>query len=158
MKSHFFARCAARVAAVCAAAACAGCLTMQVPERFLVVERGPGVLRAITPEESKIWARDFDDETKATLAFWKDAVKADLVKNRGYTLINESQIQDGAGHQGLLMTLEATLGGRPVRELLAVFVIDGVCSNTVRVAEYVADKDAFDAEVEGVKKSLTTLH
>ena len=145
-------------ATVALAVGASGCLTMQVPERFLVVERGCGVLRAITPEESKIWARDFDDETKASLAFWKDAVKADLIKNRGYTLIAESQIQDGGGRQGMLMTLEATLGGRPVRELLAVFVIDGVFSNTVRVAEYVADKDAFEAEVEGVKKSLTTLH
>lgn len=151
MKTRFF-------FVVAAACALSGCLTMQAPDRFLIVERGPGVLRAITPEESKIWARDFDDETKATLAFWKDAVKADLIKNRGYTLVGESQIQDGGGHQGLLMTLEATLGGRPVRELLAVFVIDGVFSNTVRVAEYVADKEAFDVEVEGVKKALTTLH
>jgi hypothetical protein len=144
--------------AMVAAVACAsGCLTMQVPERFLVVERGPGLLRAITPEESKIWARDFDDETQASLSFWKDAVKADLVKNRGYTLIDEGAITDGAGRQGMVMTLEATLGGRPVRELLAVFVIEGVFSNTIRVAEYVADKDAFVAEADGVKTALSTL-
>ena len=134
-----------------------GCLTMQVPERFLVIESGPGVLRALTPEESKIWVRDFDDDTKGTTTFWKDALKADLLKNRGYTLINESQVVDGGGHSGTMLTLEATLGGRPVRELLAVFVIPGLFSNTIRVAEYVADKEAFDGEVEGVKQGLTTL-
>ncbi|MDP2342641.1 MAG: hypothetical protein Q8O67_16910 [Deltaproteobacteria bacterium] len=147
-----------RFAVVVAVVAClSGCLTMQVPERFLVIESGPGVLRALTPEESKIWVRDFDDDTKGSATFWKDALKADLIKNRGYTLINESQLQDGGGRQGIILTLEATLGGRPVRELMAVFVIPGLFSNTIRVAEYVADKEAFDAEVEGVKQGLTTL-
>jgi hypothetical protein len=130
---------------------------MQVPERFLVIERGPGVLRALTPEESKIWVRDFDDDTKGSATFWKDALKADLIKNRGYTLINEAELSDGGGHKGIVLTLEATLGGRPVRELMGVFVIPGMFSNTIRVAEYVADKEAFDAEVEGVKQGLTTL-
>ena len=154
LKSAFYGCCFCVVAAGLFGS---GCLTMTTPDRFLVVERGPGVLRAITPEESKIWARDFDDDTKASLTFWKDALKADLIQNRGYTLINESQLQDGGGRQGLLLTLETTLGGRPVRELLAVFVLEGLFSNTVRVAEYVADKDAFDKEVEGVTQALTTL-
>ena len=145
------------VVVVVVVACLSGCLTMQVPERFLVIERGPGVLRALTPEESKIWVRDFDDDTKGSATFWKDALKADLIKNRGYTLLNESQLQDGGGRQGIILTLEATLGGRPVRELMGVFVIPGLFSNTIRVAEYVADKEAFDAEVEGVKQGLTTL-
>lgn len=135
-----------------------GCVSLAVPERFLVVERGPGLLRALTPEESKIWVRDFDDDTKASLSFWKDALKADLVDNRGYTLIEEGAAKDGDGHDGLTMTLEAMLSGRPVRELLTVFVLPGTFGNTVRVVEYVADKDAFAKEVEGVKQSLSTLH
>ncbi len=140
------------------AACLAGCLTMQVPERFIVIERGPGLLKALTPEESRIWVRDFDDDTQASIAFWKDALKADLLKNRGYTLVKESPVQDGAGRQGMALTLEATLGGRPVRELMAVFVIPGFLSNTIRVAEFVTDKEAFDAEVAGVAQALTTLH
>ena len=49
------------------------------------------------------------------MAFWKDALKADLIKNRGYTLINESQLQDGGGHQGTILTLETRSppGGQP---------------------------------------------
>lgn len=144
-------------ASVAACLALSGCLTMQVPERFLVVDRGVGTLRALTPEDSKIWVRSFDDETKASLAFWKDALKADLIGNRGYTLIDETTIQDGDGHDGILLTLEATLGGQPVRELLAVFVIPGVFDHTIRVAEYVADKAAFEAEAPAVKTALTTL-
>ena len=56
------------------------------------------------------------------------------------------------------MVLETTLSGRPVRELLAVFVVPGWWSNTIRVVEYVADKEAFTTEVEGVRTSLGTLH
>ena len=142
---------------LCAVASSTACVSMQVPERFLVVERDCGSLRALTPEESKLWVRDFDDDTKAALPFWKDALKADLIENRGYTLIEEGAINDGAGHEGITMTLEVTLSGRPVREQLSVFVLPGMFGNTVRVVEYVADKDAFDKEVTGVKAAIATL-
>lgn len=137
----------------------AGCVSfqLQVPQRFLVVEHEGKTLKALTPDESKIWVRDFDDDTFGSLAFWKEALTGDLVKSRGYRLVSEAAVVDGAGRTGASFVLETTLGGRVVRELLAVFVVPGTCANTIRVLEFVADKDAFDAEVGGVTASLTTL-
>ena len=136
-----------------------GCVSfqLQVPQRLLVVEHEGNTLKALTPDESKIQVRDFDDDTFGTLAFWKEALTNDLVKSRGYRLVSEAPVVDGAGRAGASFVLETTLGGRVVRELMAVFVVPGTCANTIRVLEFVADKEPFDAEVEGVKASLVTL-
>jgi len=136
-----------------------GCATLQmdVPDRFLVIEEEGDSLKAMTPEESKIWVRDFDDDTFGSLTFWRDAVKGDLLKGRGYTLVEETSVKDGYGNDGVALVVETTLSGRPVKELLAVFIVPGWFSNTIRVAEFVADKAAFDTELAGVKSSLSTL-
>lgn len=130
---------------------------LQVPQRFLVVEHEGRTLKALTPDESKIWVRDFDDDTFGSLAFWKEALTGDLVKSRGYRLVSEAPVVDGAGRAGASLVLETTLGGRVVRELMAVFVVPGTCANTIRVLEFVADKEAFEAELAGVQASLSTM-
>ncbi|HEY1100305.1 MAG TPA: hypothetical protein VGF99_15310, partial [Myxococcota bacterium] len=131
------------IAAAVVVSAGSGCatITMTPPERFLVVEEECDSLKAMTPEESKIHVRDFDDDTRGSLTFWRDAVKADLMKQRGYLLLDESAVKDGLGNEGIALTMESTIGGRTVKELLAVFIIEGWFSNTIRVAEFVADKE-----------------
>lgn len=142
---------------VLALASATSCVTMTPPDRFLVVDEGGDYLKAITPEESKLWLRDFPDEDKGGLAFWKDALKADLKDNRGYIVISEGEVKDGAGTPGHEMVLESTVNGRTVRELLALFVYAGWFDDTIRVVEYVAEKDTFEEEVAGVRASLSTI-
>ncbi len=146
------------VAALLLALAAAGaCVSLEPPARFLVTDRSCDQLKAITPEESKLWVRRFDDEDRGGLDFWKDALKSDLKDNRGYVLLSEGAATDGTGAAGQVLTLETTVNGRPVRELLAVFVRPGLCADSIWVLEYVAPKDVFDKEVEAVKASLPTL-
>jgi hypothetical protein len=143
--------------AVIALTLAASCVTMTPPERFLVVDEGGDYLKAITPEESKLWLRDFPDADKGGLAFWRDALKADLKDNRGYIVISEGDVKDGAGTPGHELVLESTVNGRTVRELLALFVYAGWFDDTIRVVEYVAEKDTFEKEVAGVRASLSTI-
>lgn len=133
------------------------CVSLEPPARFLVTDRSGDQLKAITPEESKLWVRRFDDEDKGGLEFWRDALKGDLKDNRGYLLLGEAPATDGTGAAGHSMTLETMVNGRPVRELIAVFVRPGLLGDSIWVVEYVAPKDVFDNEVEGVRASLSTL-
>ena len=133
------------------------CVTFTPPERFLVVDESGSELKAITPEESKLWIRDFDDDDRGGLAFWRDALREDLKVNRGYVVVSEGEAKDGAGTVGHELVLESTVNGRTVRELLVLFVYPGMFSDTIRVVEYVAEKPAFEKEVAGVRASLTTL-
>ncbi len=148
---------AAIALAVVALGSSACALTMKVPDRFLVVENEWGSLRALTPEESKLWVREFDDDSKGTLTFWRDALKGDLVQSRGYTPVEEASITDGDAREGVAMVFETSLSGRPLREFMAVFVVPGFFSNTIRVAEYVTDKGTFEGEVDGVRAAIATL-
>lgn len=134
-----------------------GCVSLEAPARFLVTDRSGDELKAITPEESKLWVRRFDDEDRGGLEFWKDALKSDLKDNRGYVLLSEGPASDGTGAAGHVMTLETTVNGRPVRELIAVFVRPGWLGDSLWVLEYVAPKDVFDKEVASVQGSLATL-
>lgn len=133
------------------------CVSLEPPARFLVTDRSGDQLKAITPEESKLWVRRFDDEDKGGLEFWRDALKGDLKDNRGYLLLGEAPATDGTGAAGHSMMLETMVNGRPVRELIAVFVRPGLMGDSIWVVEYVAPKDVFDNEVEGVRASLSTL-
>jgi hypothetical protein len=145
------------VAALLATLASSACVSLEAPARFLVTDRSGDELKAITPEESKLWVRRFDDDDKGGLDFWKDALKSDLKDNRGYILLGEGPATDGTGAAGHSMTLETTVNGRPVRELIAVFIRPGMFGDSIWVLEYVAPKDVFDKEVESVKASLSTL-
>lgn len=133
------------------------CVTMQVPDAFLVTERGTSELKAITPEETKLWVREFSDPDQGDLAFWSEALRRDLVENRGYTLLSEGKIRDGRGREGKELLLEATVQGRPVRELLALFVHEGTFEHTIRVVELVGEKEPFDAAVDDVRAAIGTL-
>lgn len=133
------------------------CVTMETPKSFLVIDRGGGELKATTPEDDRLWVRTFDDEDEGDLSFWREALKNDLVKNRGYTLLSEATITDGTGAQGAEMIVEATVDGRAYKELVALFVHEGVLGNTIRVVEFVAEKDRFDTQVADVRAAVQTL-
>ncbi len=142
------------LAAALVVATLSSCVTMEPPAGFLTIERGPGELKATTPEDSRLWVREFDDDAKGELSFWTDAVKNDFTKNRGYTLIGEQATKDASANEGRELVFEASVGGKPFRELLAVFVLPGVFANTIRVVEFVAPKDRFEQEVPGVRASI----
>lgn len=149
--------CATSLALALTLVASSSCISFTPPDRFLVVKNTGSELKAITPEESKLWIRDFDDDDKGGLAFWKDALRADLKDSRGYVVISEGDVKDANGTAGKELVLESTVNGRAVRELLSLFVYPGFFNDSIQVVEYVAERASFDKEVDGVRKSITTL-
>jgi len=134
-----------------------GCLTLDVPARFLVVEKRSSEIRAMSPDEARIWVREFTDENRGDLEFWSEALREEFVENRGYTALEEEATTDAAGRAGRVLVYEATLEGAPHRYLCALFVVPGWWSNTIRVVEFVAPKPLFDGYVADVKSSLGSL-
>lgn len=133
-----------------------GCVHMPLGDAFLVVDESPGQLKAITADGAKVWVRDFPQDG-GDLKFWSAALKLDFVQRRGYVLRDEAPITDGSAHAGVAYLFETQVQGRPVRYWIAVFLIEGVLSDTVRVVEYIADKDVFDAHYGAVKRAVTQL-
>jgi hypothetical protein len=154
--SRRFAR-AARAALIGVFPLAAGCLTFEAPDRFLVVERGTDVLKAITPDEAKLWVREFSDPDGGSLDFWSDALKSDFVSNRGYTLLEEHAVKDHGGEKGLELLFELTAAGAAQRYLAVLFVYEGCCANTIRTIEFVAPRDLFERYAADVRKSVATI-
>jgi hypothetical protein len=133
------------------------CISMQLPSEFLLIDRSMSQLKAINPDEDKLWVRDFTDPDRGDLNFWRQTLKNDLTQNRGYVLLDEAAIKDGNGVQGVTFVVETTHQGRPMRELIAVFVYPGLLEQRIRVVELNAEKARFDVLVDEVRAAIATL-
>lgn len=134
-----------------------GCkLAMDLPPDFLRVQSAPG-LRAATPQDATLQVRHFEDADGGTLDFWFAALRNNLVDARGYEVLQEAAVRDAAGRPGKLLRCMTTHEGERVGYLVAVFVIDGWRSDTIRVVEFSAKEAEFQARVDAVQAAIATL-
>lgn len=134
-----------------------GCLTMEIPARFLSDEDSAEGLKAVSPDEAKLWVREFNDPDQGGLDFWAEALKNDLVGHRGYTLIEENDVTDREGRKGVEFVFEMSIQGIPHRYAVTLFVLEGWWWNTIRVSEFAAEKKIFDGYLAGVRESNRTI-
>ena len=152
-------------ALVVATQALAGCATVSIdlPSDFLVLERDAEAreLRAATADEARVWVREHDAPPGAELPFWRKALMRDLVDARGYTVLEERDVKDATGREGVELLCEATLGGVPHRYLLAVFVLPTAFptffDDTIRTVEYAAEKDVFETHLAAVRAGIKAM-
>lgn len=139
-------------------AAC-GCssIEMELPPDFLQLQTARRELKAITPDDARIWVREFEDPDQGDLQFWASTLKLDLEENRGYAPVEESAFRDDMGRDGIRMQFALTTEGEPHGYLVAIFVFEGSRTNTIRVAEFVGPEPVFERHLEGVKTALATI-
>ncbi len=148
-----------RWAVLGALALAGGCapLEMELPQGFLQLETGHEELKATTPDEARLWVREFDDRDQGDLSFWSSTLQNDLERRRGYRLVRVDDTEDAAGRAGVVMELAATVEGEPQGYLIAIFVIAGGSTNTIRVVEFVARDAVFAEHAGAVRAALRTL-
>jgi hypothetical protein len=134
-----------------------GCLSIDAPPGFLVIEKGSSSLKALTADEARLWVREFSDSTQGDLAFWSEAVRNDFAANRGYTLIEERPVKDAAGREGKESVFEITAGGQALRYLATLFVREGWFANRIRVAEFAAPREVFAKHAAAVRQAIGTI-
>jgi len=134
--------------------ALAGCsIPMDVPSTFIVLDERPSEIRAMSADGARLSVLELGDAKKGDLGFWTEALKNDFKDNRGYVLVEERKVKDGAGREGSESVWETTLDGTAQRYLAALFVID----DSVRMVEYLAPKEVFEKHLEEVRKAVGTL-
>jgi hypothetical protein len=115
-------------------------------------------LKATTPDDARLWVREFDDPDGGTVVFLAETLKNDLTSNRGYAFRTDSGTMDATGRPGIEQTYETAAGGEPHGYLVAVFVVERTLrDNLVRVAEFAAPKPVFDEHVESIRTAIGTL-
>lgn len=134
--------------------ASAGCrLPMEMPSKFIAIDRGAHEIRAMSPDGARLSVLDLGDAKEGDLSFWSEALRNDFQGNRGYVLVEERKVVDAAGREGAESIWETTLDGVPQRYLVTIFILD----DTVRAAEYLAPKPVFEKYLEDVRKAVGTL-
>ncbi len=147
---------AAILASLLTLTACAS-IEMELPGDFLQL-KVPGLqLKATTPDDARLWVRQFDDYDQGDLSFWVRTLRNDLEQNRGYTPIGEEETVAAGDHEGLLMQFAVEVEGVPEGYLVVVFVTAGGRSNTITVLEFVAEKSVYDERLPAVRAALPTL-
>ena len=137
-----------------AALVASGCrLPMDVPSKFLVLDRRAHEIRAMSPDQARLLVRDLGDAKEGDLTFWSEALKNEFQGNRGYVLVQERKVKDAAGRDGAESLWETTLDGTAQSYLVTVFIVD----DTVRAAELLAPKPIFEKYLEDVRKAIGTL-
>jgi hypothetical protein len=145
------------LAALPAALALSGCLSIDAPGDFLLVGRSTDELKLIAADESKLWVREFADEDEGDLEFWAKALRTDLADNRGYTLIEERDVRGAGGLAGKEWLFEVSTRGEAHRYLVTLFVIEGLFENTIRVSEFVAARSRFDEYLDNVRRAVASV-
>jgi len=133
-----------------------GAISMGPLEGFLVVKKDRAELKAITPDASKLWARQFSAPEHGTLEFWSEALKTDLVDNRGYVLTGQQHVRDRQDNEGVAMTFDVVVQGARHRYLVAVFVPDVPFwqpAGIVRTVEFAAPEKTFDKYAPDVRRA-----
>ncbi len=139
-------------------ASCA--MQMDLPEGFLrLTDVETGDLRAVTGEDARIWARDFDVGYEADLEFWWDALLVDLCGNRGHTVQEVGAVEDGSGHAGRLLEGEVVVQGQRCGYLLAVMPVgrSWLGRHRLRTFEFLAPREIFTERKADVLAALSSL-
>jgi hypothetical protein len=127
---------------------------VDLPDGYLRIDSPWGQVKALTPDDSRLWIREFDAEEEATLAFWTEALRNDLVDRRGYVPTSEPEpVTDGDGVEGTIQSFTIRYQGVEYGYLIAVFV-DG---DDVRTAEFAAPATDFAARAPAIRESLGTI-
>ena len=125
-------------------------------EGFLVVKKDRAELKAITPDASKLWVREFEAPSQGNLDFWAKALKDDLVNHRGYQLIAQRRVKDTKDNEGVELAFDVVVQGTAHRYLVTVYVLDTPfwqSASTVRTIEFAAPAETFDKYVAGVRQA-----
>ena len=134
-----------------------GCISLDAPGRFLLIEKGLREAKAVSSDDARIWVKVFKDPVQGDLRFWSEVLQKDLVEERGYTLISTDTIQDARSRDGFELLTEVTVEGIPHRYLVTLFVREGWTSNRIVCARYIAPKKTFDTHLDDVRKTFSNL-
>ncbi len=65
---------------------------VESPDGFVLVKSRRDELQAISPDDARVWYREFDVSNDANADFWAKAVRTHLVEHQGCRLIDESEV------------------------------------------------------------------
>lgn len=122
---------------------------LEVPDGFVLVKSSRKELQAISPDDARLWYREFGVSNDANLDFWAKAIRTHLVEHQGCRMVDESDIHSTntrKKHGAYQMLVEADSDRGPLLHLLTVSVGPTLWpgKSTVRVTEFTAPPELYE--------------
>ena len=91
---------------------------MSAREGFLVVVSSRRELQAVSPDDARVWLREFPVDADTTTDFWARVIQTHLIDHQGDRLIDQTAITGPDQQSGYQMLFESDLAQGPMRYLL----------------------------------------
>ena len=126
---------------------------MSAPDGFLVVASNRRELQAVSPDDARVWLREFPVDNDTTPNFWARAIQTHLVDHLGYRLIDQTEITGPARQTGHQMLFESDSIQGPMRYLLTVLPQPKRAWSSkrkIQVVEFAATAELYAEYVDAV--------
>ena len=126
---------------------------MEAPSGFLVVRENRHELQAVSPDDARVWLREFPVDNKTGPEFWSKAIQTHLVDHLGYRLIDQSEVESISRQPGHQMLFEADSEQGPVRYLLTILRRPKPVwsrQGTIQVVEFAAPANLYADYIDAV--------
>lgn len=126
---------------------------MSAPDGFLVVASSRRELQAVSPDDARVWLREFPVDNDTTTNFWARAIQTHLVDHLGYRLIDQTEIAGPAQQTGHQMLFESDSIQGPMRYLLTVLPQPKPAwsgKRRIQVVEFAATAELYGEYVDAV--------
>lgn len=138
----------------------AGCASPMTLPRDFVQLRDPGDgWRAVTSDDGRLRVRDVYESTTGNIDFWAEALRLDLVQQRGYEQLDAGEVTNADGATGRWFEFAARVQGERIGFFVAVWPRSGGLWRTdgLRVVEFAARDEVFRARLPAVRATLATV-
>lgn len=141
------------ICAVLVGTACGPHFQITAPQDFVVLDESvPYDFRATTPDGLVLAVREFDNTKEhGDLGFWVKAIQNELRLDKGYALLEESDVKTTSGLTGKAMRFGLDRENEAHEYLVAVFVT-GHAKGKSRV--YLIEAGGKAAQVETSRKAI----
>jgi len=139
--------------AVLSAVACGPHFTISAPQDFVVLEQSvPYDFRATTPDGLVLAVREFENTKEhGDMGFWIKAIENELRLDKGYALLEKTDIKTSSGLSGTQMRFGLDRENEAHEYLVTLFVT-GKAKGKSRV--YVVEAGGNAAQVEQSRKAI----
>jgi len=122
-----------------------------LPDGYVTVpNRGDAIRSAVAPTGNRIVVRRHENPPEGTLSFWRDAVRAELIEGKGYSLLESSGVAGKGGRAAWEFLFEV---GRTEGDYLYLVLIR-VVGPDVFVTEAGGRAEPMRADLEALRAAL----
>jgi len=137
----------------------AGCRIVDPPRGYVELDSPPSpyAFQAVSPEDNRFAVRVVDNEGDGSLAFWVQAVRNQLERNRGYVFVSDADLTTTAGLPGKELLFETSSKGVKYLYLVGIFPYSSLLESGIYIVEAGGEEATMKNDLDTLRKAVKSL-